>query len=65
MSSPTNDFDSSDSGLPPLRSRLLILVAIGVVVFLSSLDATIVATLTPTLTNEFESVKDIGWYGSA
>ncbi|KAI8628153.1 major facilitator superfamily domain-containing protein [Xylariaceae sp. FL1651] len=45
-------------------NRLLIVGSIGVVIFIGSLDSSIVATLNPTLVAEFESGKDYGWYGS-
>lgn len=33
--------------------------------FLVALDRTIIGTAIPAITNEFHSVGDIGWYGSA
>ncbi|KAK3308330.1 uncharacterized protein B0T15DRAFT_372189, partial [Chaetomium strumarium] len=33
--------------------------------FLISLDTTIVSTAIPRITDEFHTVADIGWYGSA
>ncbi|KAL4933004.1 MDR family MFS transporter [Aspergillus undulatus] len=34
-------------------------------IFLVSLDRTIIATAIPSITDEFGSINDIGWYGSA
>ena len=33
--------------------------------FLVALDRTIIATAVPTISDEFQSLGDIGWYGSA
>lgn len=40
-------------------------VALILSIFLSALDATIIATLIPAITNAFGSLNQIGWYGSA
>lgn len=50
----------------PKGVKLALLIAsVFVSLFLISLDRLIVATAIPAITNEFNSVKDIGWYGSA
>ncbi|KAK4224695.1 major facilitator superfamily domain-containing protein [Podospora fimiseda] len=41
-----------------------ILAALTVIMFLAMLDTSIVSTAIPVITNEFGSVRDIGWYGS-
>lgn len=43
----------------------LILISNFLAMFLVALDRTIVATAIPTITDEFHSLGDIGWYGSA
>ncbi|KAI1770195.1 MFS general substrate transporter [Hypoxylon cercidicola] len=43
----------------------LILSAITIVYFLVMLDTTIIATAIPYITNDFHSLLDVGWYGSA
>ncbi|KUI54830.1 Putative HC-toxin efflux carrier TOXA [Cytospora mali] len=43
----------------------LILLCNFLAMFLVALDRTIVATAIPTITDEFHSLGDIGWYGSA
>ncbi|KAF7332448.1 Major facilitator superfamily transporter [Mycena kentingensis (nom. inval.)] len=43
----------------------LIMIAISLTVFLVSLDTTISATAIPKITDQFHSLNDIGWYGSA
>ncbi|KAK5995018.1 MFS-type efflux pump MFS1 [Cladobotryum mycophilum] len=44
---------------------VVILVALCLAVFLVALDQTIIAPALGTITAHFNSVKDIGWYGSA
>lgn len=43
----------------------LIIISNFLAMFLVALDRTIVATAIPTITDEFHSLGDIGWYGSA
>ncbi|KAJ7250375.1 DHA14-like major facilitator [Mycena rebaudengoi] len=43
----------------------LITVALCLSVFLVALDNTIIATAIPKITDQFKSLDDIGWYGSA
>lgn len=43
----------------------VILGALCLAVFLVALDQTIIATAIPRITDKFNSIKDIGWYGSA
>lgn len=50
---------------PPLKTRIVVMVAILLAVFLIALDRTIIATAIPRMTDEFHSLDDIGWYGSA
>ncbi|KAH8764815.1 MFS multidrug transporter-like protein [Diaporthe sp. PMI_573] len=42
-----------------------IIVALVLSIFLASLDTTIITTAIPSITNEFHSLEDVGWYGSA
>ncbi|KAH8662629.1 MFS gliotoxin efflux transporter glia [Xylariales sp. PMI_506] len=50
----------------PTGFRLAI-ITIGLVlsIFLTALDSTIIATAIPSITNEFGSIRNIAWYGSA
>ncbi|KAI1392888.1 MFS general substrate transporter [Hypoxylon trugodes] len=50
-----------------LKGIPLILLTIGLslVVFLISIDRTIITTAIPFITSEFQSTADIGWYGSS
>ncbi|WAO85516.1 MFS domain-containing protein [Fusarium falciforme] len=43
----------------------LIIVSVFAAMFLVALDRTIIATAIPMITDEFDSLGDIGWYGSA
>lgn len=42
-----------------------LIIALCLVVFLVALDQTIIATAIPKITDRFNSISDIGWYGSA
>ncbi|KAG8162085.1 hypothetical protein KVR01_007850 [Diaporthe batatas] len=42
-----------------------IITALVLSIFLASLDTTIITTAIPSITNEFHSLEDVGWYGSA
>ncbi|KAJ7174071.1 major facilitator superfamily domain-containing protein [Mycena crocata] len=44
---------------------ILITVALCLSVFLVALDNTIIATAIPKITDQFQSLDDVGWYGSA
>ncbi|KAI1378801.1 MFS general substrate transporter [Hypoxylon crocopeplum] len=48
-------------GLP----LLLLTIGLSLVVFLISIDRTIITTAIPFITAEFKSTADIGWYGSS
>ena len=55
-----------ESSLYPSMAKLLpILLAIIMSMFLVALDMTIIATAIPAITDEFHSLQDVGWYGSA
>lgn len=71
-----NDSTENDNGMESL-SRIatadyphafklaFIVVALVLSIFLVALDMTIVATAIPRITDEFHSLNDVGWYGSA
>ncbi|TKA29608.1 hypothetical protein B0A54_14898 [Friedmanniomyces endolithicus] len=67
--SPPSDLKPSVSNgeqvFPPFRQRVVVMVAILLAVFLIALDRTIIATAIPKITDEFHSLNNIGWYGSA
>ncbi|KAF7552489.1 hypothetical protein G7046_g7396 [Stylonectria norvegica] len=50
----------------PAKGKLiLVLISILLAMFLICLDRTILATAVPQISNEFHSITDVGWYGSA
>ncbi|CAK7226502.1 hypothetical protein SCUCBS95973_006221 [Sporothrix curviconia] len=50
----------------PTGTRLaLIILALCLAVFLMALDNSIIATAIPKITDQFHSLGDVGWYGSA
>ncbi|KIW92327.1 uncharacterized protein Z519_07311 [Cladophialophora bantiana CBS 173.52] len=52
-------------GYPSMQKRVLIMMAVYLSVFLVTLDQNIISTAIPRITDEFHSIQDIGWYGSA
>ncbi|KAJ5908934.1 hypothetical protein N7495_001616 [Penicillium taxi] len=48
-----------------LWQQLPVFIAMSLGIFILGLDNTIVGTATPTISDEFNSITDIGWYGSA
>ncbi|KAK5002433.1 hypothetical protein LTR60_007109 [Cryomyces antarcticus] len=50
----------------PSSYRLLaVVIALVLSMFLASLDMTIIATAIPRITDQFHSLDQVGWYGSA
>jgi hypothetical protein len=57
---------NDDAGEYPSGLKLLtVIIALVLAMFLASLDMTILATAIPRITDQFHSVADVGWYGSA
>ncbi|EXJ74483.1 uncharacterized protein A1O5_02779 [Cladophialophora psammophila CBS 110553] len=52
-------------GYPSMQKRVIIMLAVYLAVFLVTLDQNIISTAIPRITDEFHSIEDIGWYGSA
>ncbi|MCJ1436570.1 hypothetical protein MMC27_005950 [Xylographa pallens] len=50
---------------PTRKALALIMLALYLAVFLVALDRTIIATAIPRITDDFHSLGDTGWYGSA
>ncbi|KAJ5263521.1 hypothetical protein N7478_011126 [Penicillium angulare] len=58
--------DADDEAQYPHGIKLFIIVlALGMSIFLVALDMTIVATAIPKITDQFHSLDDVSWYGSA
>ncbi|KAI0514766.1 major facilitator superfamily domain-containing protein [Xylaria bambusicola] len=58
--------DDSEQRFQPKSFRFWsVIISIFLALFLVALDRTILGTATPQITEEFHSLGDIGWYGSA
>jgi len=55
------DISRYPTGLP----LTFIVIALCLAVFLVALDQTIIATAIPKITDDFDALTDVGWYGSA
>lgn len=63
---PTHDLTRIDtSDFPATGPLILITIALMLSIFLAALDMTIVATAIPRITDQFHSLDQVGWYGSA
>ncbi|KAK1753335.1 major facilitator superfamily domain-containing protein [Echria macrotheca] len=65
QSSPSPGKEQPEAGYPSRLSLSLIALGLCLAVFCFALDQTIVANAIPRITDEFDSVADIGWYGSS
>ncbi|SJX60901.1 probable aflatoxin efflux pump AFLT [Sporisorium reilianum f. sp. reilianum] len=61
---PNAPVEQADEELTKLRV-LLILIMTGMLMFLVALDKTIIGVALPSISSEFRSLNDVGWYGSA
>lgn len=61
---PAND-SAETPEYPTAWKATLIIGAVFLSVFLVALDQTIIGTAIPRITDQFRSVGDVGWYGSA
>lgn len=59
------DHDEDEIVYPKGLALVLITLALCLSVFLMALDNTIIATAIPKITDQFNSLADVGWYGSA
>ena len=57
--------NSHDEEYPTTLKLLGVIVALVLAVFLASLDMNIITTAIPRITDDFHSLDDVGWYGSA
>lgn len=55
----------SEQVYPSLTRTVLIMLSLYVSIFLVALDRTILGPAIPSITNQFNSITDIGWYSSA
>ncbi|KAJ7096914.1 major facilitator superfamily domain-containing protein [Mycena epipterygia] len=56
---------SEEDDYPRGIKLALLTLALALAVFVVSLDNTIISTAIPKITDEFKSLDDVGWYGSA
>lgn len=59
------EIDDENIEYPHGAKLWIILAALCLAVFLVALDQTIIATAIPKITDHFNSIQDIGWYGSS
>lgn len=56
---------SSEPAYPPTSKVLVIMGGLFLVLFLVALDRLIIGVAIPSITDQFNSLGDVGWYGSA
>ncbi|RFU35450.1 hypothetical protein B7463_g868, partial [Scytalidium lignicola] len=56
---------NTDQNYPAGIKLAVIIASLAASVFLCALDETIITTAIPRITDEFKSINDVGWYGSA
>ncbi|QDS72672.1 hypothetical protein FKW77_002901 [Venturia effusa] len=62
----SGELERVESSVYPSGWKMLsIMLGVALAMFLVALDMTIVATAIPRITDEFKSLDDVGWYGSA
>ena len=62
----TQDSDcNKEPEYPPPSQVIVIILAIYLAAFLVALDQTIIGVAIPKITDQFKSIPDIAWYGSA
>jgi len=59
------EIDNEHIQYPHGIKLVIILAALCLAVFLVALDQTIISTAIPRITDHFNSIQDIGWYGSS
>ncbi|KAH6895323.1 major facilitator superfamily domain-containing protein [Thelonectria olida] len=62
---PAYSSEAEENYKPKTLGFWLIVISVLVSMFLVALDRTIISTAIPAITNDFHSLGDIGWYGSA
>ncbi|KAK3988686.1 MFS transporter [Cladorrhinum sp. PSN332] len=63
--SPDDSDDGNITVYPSAAKLTIITFALCISVFLMALDQSIIATAIPKITGRFNSIEDVGWYGSA
>lgn len=62
---PSNEPSDDGAEYPHGFKLISLITALCLAIFLVALDQTIIATAIPRITDHFNSINDIGWYGSA
>jgi hypothetical protein len=57
--------EERDLEYPSVLKAVIIIASLFLTVFLVALDQTIIGTAIPKITDQFHSIGDVGWYGSA
>ncbi|KAI0516771.1 putative gliotoxin efflux pump [Xylaria bambusicola] len=67
LDKPQPELQTSSSAIvyPSAWRQIIIVIGLLSGVFLAGLDVSIISTAIPAITNEFNSLADAGWYGSA
>jgi MFS family permease len=61
-----DEYEDAEKNYQPKSVKFwMIMISMYLSMFLVALDRTIIAAAIPKITNEFNSIEDIGWYGSA
>jgi MFS family permease len=61
-----DEYEDAEKNYQPKSLKFwTIMISVYLSTFLVALDRTIIATTIPKITDEFNSIEDIGWYGSA
>ncbi|EXJ64936.1 hypothetical protein A1O7_01275 [Cladophialophora yegresii CBS 114405] len=65
-SEPANEYEDAEKNFQPKSLKFwTVIIGIFLSVFLIALDRTILAPAIPRITDDFDSIQDIGWYGSS
>ncbi|CAK7206616.1 hypothetical protein SEUCBS139899_009416 [Sporothrix eucalyptigena] len=62
---PVTRVQTTEPNYPSGFKLFSVMIALFLAIFCMALDRTIIATAIPKITTEFDSLQDIGWYGSA
>jgi hypothetical protein len=62
---PKEELTATEPEYPPFSKVVAVICGLYLSVFLVALDQTIISVAIPEITNQFKSIEDIAWYGSA
>ncbi|KAG9519430.1 MFS transporter, partial [Aureobasidium melanogenum] len=65
VSSQPQSSAEDETQYPKGRTKFLIVGSVALAYVLTSMDATIVSVVVPSLTDEFHTIRDVGWYSAA